>query len=114
MLIVTTDELQCHLIRRVFGEVFGVALFSPAPGGPGYPAHTGGGHGQGNAGYRGTGERPIGLAGTRREAMDGLAEEARRLGANAVVGMRFDSAVLAGAHEVCAYGTAVWAEPVTD
>ncbi|MGH3239929.1 MAG: YbjQ family protein, partial [Spirillospora sp.] len=44
-------------------------------------------------------------------AVDRLGEEARRKGANTVVGMRFDTAAVAGGFEVCAYGTAVWAEP---
>jgi hypothetical protein len=59
-----------------------------------------------------TGEQPAaGLSGARRQAVERLGEEARRKGANAVVGMCFDTAALAGGgHEVCAYGTAVWAE----
>ncbi|WP_157406265.1 YbjQ family protein, partial [Actinomadura chibensis] len=50
-------------------------------------------------------------AAARREAVDRLGEEARRRGANTVVGMRFDTAAVGGGIEVCAYGTAVWAEP---
>jgi hypothetical protein len=71
--------------------------------------------GQSSGTFRVTGDQPVGLARTRREAMDRLAEEARRRGANAVVGMRFDNTSLgSGGPEVCAYGTAVVAEPVVD
>jgi uncharacterized protein YbjQ (UPF0145 family) len=44
----------------------------------------------------------------RAEALDRMAEEARRLGANAVVNIRFStSSVAQGAAELFAYGTAV-------
>ncbi|GAA4066923.1 YbjQ family protein [Actinomadura miaoliensis] len=105
MLIVTTDGLAGHEIRGALGEVMGVAVQTDqgraaAPGGA-------------SATFRVTGEQPgAGLAGLRRQAMERLGEDARRKGANAVVGMRMDSVALAGGgHEVCAYGTAVWAEP---
>ncbi|MEU8341721.1 Uncharacterized conserved protein YbjQ, UPF0145 family [Actinomadura meyerae] len=108
MLIVTTDGVPGHEIRSVLGEVLATALQAdqadqgaPQPGRPGSSAT-----------FRVTGERPAaGLAAARREAVDRLGEEARRRGANTVVGMRFDTAAVAGGFEVCAYGTAVWAEP---
>ncbi|WP_067479697.1 YbjQ family protein [Actinomadura hibisca] len=116
MLIVTTDVLAGYEVRNVLGEVLGTAVRS------GQDAHAGG-HGGGQGGapgssssgtFRVTGEQPgVGLAALRREAIDRLADDARRRGANAVVGMCFDTAALAGGgHEVCAYGTAVWAEPL--
>lgn len=86
MLIVTTDELPGHVIRRVFGAVLAVAALGATP-----PS-----------------------AQARREALERLAEEARRLGANAVIGMRFDTVSPAGVQEICAYGTAVRAEPSGD
>ncbi|MEU5881513.1 heavy metal-binding domain-containing protein [Spirillospora sp. NPDC047279] len=103
MLIVTTDGLAGYEIRNVLGEVLGVAVQTDqaTPGGP-----------QSSATFRVTGEQQgVGLAAARREAVDRLAQEAHRKGANAVVGMCFDTAQLSGGHEVCAYGTAVWAEP---
>ena len=49
---------------------------------------------------------------TRREAYDIMLANARALGANAVVGMRYDSTeVSPGATEVLAYGTAVVLTP---
>lgn len=48
------------------------------------------------------------LAEAREQALDRLQEEAKALGADAVVGIRFASAeILSGAAEVLAYGTAV-------
>jgi uncharacterized protein YbjQ (UPF0145 family) len=104
MLIVTTDGLAGYEIRSVLGEVLGVAVQTDQ--GRAAP------QGQSSSTFRVTGEQVgVGLAATRREAVERLAEEARRKGANAVVGMTFDTAALGGGgHEVCAYGTAVWAE----
>ncbi|HXG32060.1 MAG TPA: YbjQ family protein [Bryobacteraceae bacterium] len=51
------------------------------------------------------------LAEAREQALDRMMEEARSLGANAVVGVRFStSMIMAGAAELLAYGTAVVAE----
>jgi uncharacterized protein YbjQ (UPF0145 family) len=48
------------------------------------------------------------LEDSRRHAMDRLVENARLMGANAVVGMRFDSSEIGQAlTEIAAYGTAV-------
>ena len=53
------------------------------------------------------------LAQARREALKRMVNEARKLGANAVIGVRFSTAaVAAGAAEILAYGTAVVIEPV--
>ncbi|MBA9006854.1 MULTISPECIES: YbjQ family protein [Thermomonospora] len=111
MLIVTTDGLPGYEIRRVLGEVFGVAVQTDQ----GAAAPTGASPSSGT--FRVTGEQPgLGLSQARREAVQRLAEEARRMGATAVVGMTFDNAFVSsgsgrGGHEVCAYGTAVVAEP---
>ncbi|WP_242901711.1 YbjQ family protein [Actinomadura terrae] len=108
MLIVTTDGVAGYEIRSVLGEVLGTAVQADQ-GRPGQHGQ----HGQpSSATFRVTGEQPsAGLAAARREAVDRLGEEARRKGANTVVGMRFDTAAVGGGYEVCAYGTAVWAEP---
>ncbi|HET9947454.1 MAG TPA: YbjQ family protein [Longimicrobiales bacterium] len=53
------------------------------------------------------------LAETREQAIDRMVEEARALGADAVVTVRFESAeVTSGAAEMCCYGTAVRLERV--
>jgi len=51
------------------------------------------------------------LAESREQALDRMTEEAARLGANAVVSVRFVTSLLAaGAAELLAYGTAVVVE----
>ena len=48
------------------------------------------------------------LAGAREQALDRMTEEARALGADAVVAVRMETATIAqGASEIVAYGTAV-------
>jgi hypothetical protein len=55
------------------------------------------------------------LAESRNEAMNRLLEEARKRGGNTIVAMRFDTTELGGVWtEICAYGTAVQAVPVTE
>jgi uncharacterized protein YbjQ (UPF0145 family) len=48
---------------------------------------------------------------SRQEAFDLMVAHALSLGANAVIGMRYDSEEVAGLAEVLAYGTAVVVEP---
>jgi len=51
------------------------------------------------------------LGESREQAIDRMAEEARKLGANAIVGVRFStSEVATHAAEILAYGTAVVVE----
>jgi uncharacterized protein YbjQ (UPF0145 family) len=51
------------------------------------------------------------LAEAREQALDRMLEEAGRLGANAVVGLRFSTAeIMQHAAEILAYGTAVVVE----
>ena len=51
------------------------------------------------------------IAQSREQALDRMVEEARALGANAVVGVRFSTGyVTQGAAEIMAYGTAVIVE----
>jgi len=50
----------------------------------------------------------------RQEAFDHMCAHAAQGGANAIVGMRYDAnEIMDGITEVLAYGTAVWAEPLT-
>ncbi|MEM9726781.1 MAG: YbjQ family protein [Pseudomonadota bacterium] len=52
------------------------------------------------------------LAAAREQALDRMAEDARRSGADAVVGVRITtSMIMGGASEVMAYGTAVRLAP---
>ena len=53
------------------------------------------------------------MAEAREQAIDRMLEEAESLGANAVIGVRFQtSMVMTGAAEMLCYGTAVTIEPV--
>jgi uncharacterized protein YbjQ (UPF0145 family) len=55
------------------------------------------------------------LAESRDEAMARLMNEARNRGGNAIVGMRFNTTEVGDVWtEICVYGTAVQAVPVTD
>ncbi|SRR5258708_2941620 len=51
---------------------------------------------------------------TREEAYDLMLQHAAQLGANAVVGVRYDATeIMQGVTEVLAYGTAVFVQPKT-
>ena len=50
---------------------------------------------------------------TRQDALESMLEHARALGANGVIGLRYDATeVMQGVTEVLCYGTAVLVEPV--
>jgi uncharacterized protein YbjQ (UPF0145 family) len=50
---------------------------------------------------------------TRQDALERMLEHARGLGANAVIGLRYDATeIMQGVTEVLCYGTAVLVEPV--
>ncbi len=52
------------------------------------------------------------MAESREQALDRMADEAERLGANAVIGVHLTTSMLmGGAAEILAYGTAVVVEP---
>jgi uncharacterized protein YbjQ (UPF0145 family) len=107
VLITTSFDLPGYDIAAVQGEVFGLTVRS---------RNIGAGC---LAGLRaiGGGEIPEFtklLTQSRNEAMARMVEQARQLGGNAIVAMRFDSGAIGQWSEICAYGTAVWANPVTD
>jgi uncharacterized protein YbjQ (UPF0145 family) len=107
MLISTTFDLTGYEIRATLGEVFGLTVRS---------RNIGAGC---IAGLRsiGGGEIPEFtklLVQSRNEAMARMVSEAAGRGANAVIGMRFDGGAFGQWSEICAYGTAVFVEPVTD
>jgi len=108
VLVVTTNDLRGWEIQRVCGEVFGLTVRSRnafAQMGAGFKSMFGGEL----AGMTKN------LADSRNEAMGRLIAEARARGGNAIVAMRFDTTELGDVWtEICAYGTAVEAVPVTD
>ena len=107
MLISTTFDLAGYDVTANPGEVFGLTVRA---------RNVGAGC---IAGFRSLGggeipEFPKLLVQSRNEAMARMVEEATARGANAVIGMRFDGGAFGQWSEICAYGTAVWVEPVSD
>ncbi len=108
MLIATTNDLPGYVIEEVFGEVFGLTVRSRnafSQMGAGFKSMMGGE-------LKGM---TANLVNSRNEVMGRMIDEARNRGANAVVAMRFDTSEMGDTWtEICAYGTAVVAVPVTD
>lgn len=105
MIMVTTNDIPGYRIQAVLGEVMGLTVRSLNIG----TSIT--------AGFRsiGGGEIPEYtkiMYESRQEVMHRMATEAQQRGANAVVAMRFDTDSIERFSEVCAYGTAVIAEPI--
>jgi uncharacterized protein YbjQ (UPF0145 family) len=108
VLVVTTNDIPGWDIQRVCGEVFGLTVRSRnafSQIGAGFKSMFGGE-------LQGMTKN---LADSRNEAMGRLMNEARNRGGNAIIGMRFDTTELGDVWtEICAYGTAVEAVPVTE
>ena len=108
MLCVTTNDIPGWEIQRVCGEVFGVTVRSRnafSQIGAGFKSMVGGE-------LAGMTKNVID---SRNEAMTRLFAEAQARGGNALVAMRFDTTELGSNwSEICAYGTAVVAIPVTE
>jgi uncharacterized protein YbjQ (UPF0145 family) len=97
MLVVTIDHVPGHRIVAILGEVIGATVRPDNPYIEGVKTLDG--------------ELDAHLEGiiqTRQEAVRRMMERARVIGANAVVGMRFDHRPVGGGwSEICAYGTAM-------
>jgi uncharacterized protein YbjQ (UPF0145 family) len=108
MLVVTTNDIPGWEIQRVCGEVFGLTVRSRnafSQIGAGFKSMFGGE-------LQGMTKN---LAESRNEVMARMLEHARAKGGNAVIGMRFDTSEMGDVWtELCAYGTAVVAIPVSD
>ena len=108
MMVVTTNDIPGWEIQRVCGEVFGLTVRSRnafSQVGAGLKSLFGG-ELQGMT---------RNLAESRNEVMSRMLEHARAKGGNAVIGMRFDTSEMGDVWtELCAYGTAVVAIPVSD
>jgi uncharacterized protein YbjQ (UPF0145 family) len=106
MLITTSFEFPGYEIVALQGEVFGLTVRA---------RNIGAGM---TASLRsiGGGEIPEFtklLTQSRNEAMARMVGEALARGANAIIGMRFDSGAIGNWSEICAYGTAVSITPVS-
>jgi uncharacterized protein YbjQ (UPF0145 family) len=100
--IVTTDGIAGHRIAQMLGIVVGIAIRSRGVGGNIMAGLDALGNGSALAEYRDA------LIAIRREALARMVAEAGVLGANAIVGVRFDTAEVGREMvEIVAYGTAV-------
>ncbi len=106
ILVTTMNDVPGYRVVAVLGEVMGLTVRSRNIGsqlGAGLKALAGGE-------LKGMTRN---LYTSRREVVDRMLDEARALGANAVVAMRFDTSELGQTWtEICAYGTAARIEPV--
>lgn len=108
MILTTTNELPDRRIRRVLGLVRGTSVRGRHLG-QDLLAHLR------NAVGGEIHEYTKMLSEAREQAIDRMMEDARNLGANAVVGMRFTtSSPTPGSSEVLVYGTAVIADDLLD
>lgn len=106
VLVTTTETMPGYQIDKVLGPVLGVAARTRSPYAEGLKSTK---DGRSIAPEQ---RRNI-FAECRQEAVDQMMEHAWRMGANAVVAMRFDHrGVTEMWNEICAYGTAVWIESV--
>lgn len=100
--IATTDEIPGTRVTTILGVAVGIAIRSRGVGGNIMAGFETLGNGSALDEYRDD------LTAIRREALARMADEAEGLGANAVVGLRFDTADVGREMvEVVAYGTAV-------
>lgn len=101
MLIVTTNEIPGYRIEAVLGEVMGMTVRAANIGANFVASFRAIGGGEVN-------EYTQLVYESRQQVMDRMWQQAAERGANAIVGMRFDTGDIAQQFsEVCAYGTAV-------
>lgn len=109
MIVTTTFDVEGYRVRRYLGVVRGIIVRAPTiPQGilGGLKSIVGGQIGA----FTTMCEQ------TRQQAFDKMIQHARQIGANAVVGLRYDASDLGGqarATEVLCYGTAVLLERAT-
>ena len=104
MIVTTTNDLPGHRVVRHFGVVRGIVVRSRSIVGN-FGAAIQALFGGNITLYTSMCER------ARGDAYDLMVAHAREMGANAILGMRYESnEVMAGITEVLAYGTAVVAE----
>src|SRR5437773_8078205 len=101
MLITTMNDIPGHEVADVFGEVMGLTVRSRNIGsqiGAGLKSILGGE-------LKGMTKA---LVDSRNQVRERMVEEAEKLGANAIIAMRFDTSEMGSNWtEICAYGTAV-------
>ncbi len=107
MLISTMNDIPGYEITQVLGEVFGLTVRSRNIGsqiGASFKSLAGGE-------LKGMTKN---LVDSRQQVIERMVEEAEARGGNAVLAMRFDTSEMGGNWtEICAYGTAVVARPLS-
>jgi uncharacterized protein YbjQ (UPF0145 family) len=101
MIVTTMNDIPGYEVTDVFGEVMGLTVRSRNLGsqiGAGLKSILGGE-------LKGMTKA---LVDSRIQVRERMVEEAEKLGANAIIAMRFDTSEMGGNWtEICAYGTAV-------
>ena len=101
----TIDHVPGHRVSHTVGEVIGLTLRMDNKYAEGIKNLEG----------QTLATRVSQLIATRQEAVERMIAYASQLGANAIVGMRFDHRSIAGDYnEIVAYGTGVVIVPLTD
>jgi uncharacterized protein YbjQ (UPF0145 family) len=96
MLVLTIDHAPGHRVHAILGEVIGATVRPDNP------------YVEGVKSLDGQAAQIQAVIRTRQDAVQSMVEHARRLGANAIIGMRFDHRSVGGGwFEICAYGTAI-------
>ena len=106
MIIVTSQDVPGYKIRKVFGLVKGNTVRA---------RHVGRDFLAGLRNIVGgeVVEYTKMLAESREQSIDRMIESAEKMGANAIIGVRFmTSSIMQGAAELLAYGTAVYIEKI--
>jgi uncharacterized protein YbjQ (UPF0145 family) len=107
VLVTTTERPAGYEVKQALGQVFGVVVRSRGLGGNILASLRALGGGE-------IVEYTRLVEDTRRHAVDRMIENARLMGANGIIGMRFDASEIAQQlTEVVAYGTAVVIGPRT-
>ena len=106
MLVVTTENVAGHRVTEMKGQCFGVVVRSRGLGGNIMAGLENFGNGSAMGEFRAD------LTAIRSEALTSMEMQAEALGANAIVGVRFNTAEVGhDMSEIVAYGTAVVLEP---
>jgi uncharacterized protein YbjQ (UPF0145 family) len=101
IVVTTTNDLEGHRVERYLGIVRGIVVRTPSFG----RAFVGAFRSLGGGNIK---EYTEVCEAARHEAFAYMLKHARQIGANAVIGMRYDATEFTrGATEVLAYGTAV-------
>jgi uncharacterized protein YbjQ (UPF0145 family) len=100
MLVLTIDHVPGYRIVAILGDVVGATVRPDNP------------YIEGVKSLEGGSPHIDEVVRTRKAAVADLMDRARQLGANAVVGLRYDHRTIGGSwSEICAYGTAMVLAP---